>query len=144
MDEELRERIGKIVGPHKAEMDRYDDPDAVMNERVDAILAEIQAAGYAVVPMAKYLDEARAALKDAGWVIVSGEVLGRVGLALWSCMEEYGLTDDLLGLEPGDRATIPGALTGDLEPTPEHDCDKEYRADCARCNGVSPEAAGCW
>lgn len=25
-----------------------------------------------------------------------------------------------------------------------HDCDREYRADCARCNGVSPMDAGCW
>lgn len=25
-----------------------------------------------------------------------------------------------------------------------HDCDTDYRTDCARCNGVSPIDAGCW
>ncbi len=32
----------------------------------------------------------------------------------------------------------------DAERAVMHDCDREYRADCARCNGVSPMDAGCW
>lgn len=27
---------------------------------------------------------------------------------------------------------------------PEHDCDKEYRHDCASCNGVAPGDVGTW
>lgn len=25
-----------------------------------------------------------------------------------------------------------------------HDCDREYRSDCARCNGVAPGDVGTW
>lgn len=47
--------------------------------------------------------------------IVPTEVLERIGLALWSMMEEESWTDELLGLEPGDRLQIPGALTDGIE-----------------------------
>lgn len=51
----------------------------------------------------------------AGCSVVPTDVLERIGLALWSLMEDDGWTDDLLGLEPGDRLQIPGALTGRVE-----------------------------
>jgi hypothetical protein len=90
LPQELRERIAyqafKAVGNYPAVAD--------WQALADAILAEIAAAGF---------------------VLVETERRGRVGLALWSLMEEDGWTDELVGLEPGDRAAIPGALTGDLD-----------------------------
>ena len=85
---ELRERLTNRVRQY-----RYDGSETAW-DMADAILAEIAAAGYE---------------------LVESERLGRVGLALWSLMEEDGWTDELVGLEPGDRAAIPGALTGDLD-----------------------------
>jgi len=41
MMDDLRRRLRKLVEPTKAEMGWYEDPDAVADERVDAILAEI-------------------------------------------------------------------------------------------------------
>lgn len=48
----------------------------------------------------------------AGCTVVPTDVLTRIGLALWGLIEDEGWPDHFLGLEPGDRAQIPGALTG--------------------------------
>jgi hypothetical protein len=88
--EELRERLIALFSwMNEVPIDSGSDVAVA-----DDVLAEIAAAGYELVPVDR---------------------LGRVGLALWSLMEEDGWTDELVGLEPGDRATIPGALTGDLD-----------------------------
>jgi hypothetical protein len=92
--DELRERLVEAGVKGEWASDWCDDSSVTMEWIADAIFAEIAAAGYELVPVDR---------------------LGRVGLALWSLMEEDGWTDELVGLEPGDRATIPGALTGDLD-----------------------------
>ena len=35
-------------------------------------------------------------------------------------------------------------VDGETEADEPHDCDKEYRADCASCNGVAPGDVGRW
>lgn len=85
MTDELRDRLIWLLRP---------DNLAELSTSVgaaDAVLAEIAAAGY---------------------VLVERERLERIGLALWSMIEEEDYRDEILGLEPGDRAAIPGALTG--------------------------------
>lgn len=101
-DEELRRLRRRLVeaawGTVEREVPGPSIPDELsMQSVVDAVLAEIEAAGYRLVP---------------------ADALGRIGLALWSMMEEEDYTDDILGLEPGDRAAIPGALSGDLDARP--------------------------
>ena len=105
MNEELRERlirawIGQDTDPDVAAA-YWDDSAA----SVDVILAEIEAAGYAVVPMAKYLDEARAALEDAGWVIVSRDRFDRLQMEAIAAV----------GMRGG---VAKWAQPGDLEPLP--------------------------
>jgi len=47
----LRKKLGIIVGPDKAEYDRYDDPSAVSQELVDSVFRAIADAGFVLINM---------------------------------------------------------------------------------------------
>lgn len=65
----------------------------------------------------------------------------------WAEEQARQLVDLLWGALAGRDLTV-NELLAELKAEggeeAEHDCDREYRSDCPRCNGVSAEEAGHW
>jgi len=51
---------------------------------------------------------------------------------------------DALGLDAEAEVDAWIQTVEELWGTDDHDCDREYRKDCARCNGVNPGDVGTW
>lgn len=113
--DELRDAIGRVVALHKSEYDWYDDPGAVVEERITGVLSEIAAAGFEIVAAERWERVREVAERSARIQWHKADVFGRDTVSL---SEVEQLNEHLKAIYAQLDAAYLRLQPGDLDPMP--------------------------
>jgi len=112
--DELRDAIGRVVALHKSEYDWYDDPGAVVEERITGVLSEIER-DHRIIAAERWERVREVAERSACIQRHKAEVFGRDTVSL---PEVEQLNEHLKAIYAQLDAAYLRLQPGDLDPAP--------------------------